>query len=171
MEENQFREQFRELSDVILIERIKQRKEYEPLAEKAMLEEAIDRQIIANDSEKEINIAIEKFKISQPEIEQIQSINTKDSVNTFYYTLSGVFALGGILYLIKITEEPIVYIIVSIFLFSIAYYLFRIPHKRSKQPVELIKENKIKEKKKITYAVWLFIIFIIIKALWKSLSH
>lgn len=162
MEENQFRTQFRELSNAMLIEAIKQRAEYQPLAAKEMLEEAIDRKIIPDDSDNEINIAIEKSNSSQPEIKNLQSVNDIDGIRAFYYAASGFFALGGVLYLINIMESPLTYIVVSIFLFSIAYYIFRIQRKRSKQTEAWIKENKPKEKKEIISAFfYIFLIFII----------
>lgn len=165
MEENQFRAQFRELSNAMLIEAIKQRAEYQPLAAKAMLEEAIDRKIIPDDSDNEINIAIEKSNSSQPKIKNLKRVNDIDGIRAFYYSVSGFFAFGGVLYLINIMEDPLTFIVVSIFLFSYAYYIFRIQRKRSKQTKEWIKENKPKEKKEIISAVWFTLILLIISFL------
>ena len=141
MESNPFELQFKEISDEALLERLSEKDEYQPLAQQAMVNEAMSREIILNKTEDAIAEAIANF----------QEKNTKSRINKhpnqinwskiIYYSFGYLFLSGGILMIFNFFDNPLVTIIISLFLFSLSYFFFRLPKSQTK-----IKSYNITEK-------------------------
>ena len=147
MENNPFELQFKEISTEALIESLSKRNGYQPSAQKAIVNEAIFRKIIENETDEAIFEAIAKFQIENPKI-QVNTLSNKINWDKLIcYSFSTLFLLGGILMIFNILKEPLISIIISIFFFFLSYYLFRLPNRKSKKKNEFIQYNRPGEKR------------------------
>ena len=150
---NKYTETYKQLSDINIINRLKEIDNYDPDAQKAMLEEAKHRKLIKDESKEEIDLAIKNLLISDSQ--------NKDFITTikeyiprrltfnhyFFYFIAIVFSIIAFYVLINITNDPFVGSILILVLLSIAYLAYNQPNKIEKRKLKPFVSNKDGEKK------------------------
>jgi hypothetical protein len=150
MENNPFESKFREISDEALFESLHKRNGYQDLAQKAMLEEALFRKLIENETDEAISEAFIKFKTEKAKTQNNTISYNISLVQIICYSYGTLFCLVGLLGFFFFYEFPFEAVIMILFFFFPSFFLFYFPARFAKK-----KTGKLKQYNKTGKPGWI----------------